>query len=151
MPSGFFFLSLGKKHRIANPATLVGGKNFTRDITSHIQLHSSQKTVYACSPYRTYFKVTKYIFFLSTVVFLLPIRRRFFFFCPFMVHKYQRKVVLEIFMSRSSSLVAIHLLGFHVRSKGQPTQFSFSLHPRAFFPNLYTNRRPSTRSKISRL
>lgn len=62
MPSDFFFLSLSKKHRAANPVLLVVEKNFTIQAkTNHnrIQHHSSQKTVYICSPYRTYFKVTK--------------------------------------------------------------------------------------------
>lgn len=63
MPSDFFFLlSLSKKHNATNPVLLAGEKNFTIEANTnhnHIQHHRSQKTVYVCSLYRTYLKVTK--------------------------------------------------------------------------------------------
>lgn len=62
MPSNFFFLSLSKKHKVANPALLAVERNFTIEAKTnhdHIQHQISQKTVYIGSPYRTYFKVTK--------------------------------------------------------------------------------------------
>lgn len=62
MPSYFFFLPLIKKHKATGPVVLRVKKNTTTEATAnhnHIQLHSSQKTVYICSPHRTYFKVTK--------------------------------------------------------------------------------------------
>lgn len=58
----FFFLSLSKKHKATNPILLAVEKNFTikaKTKHNHIQQHSSQKTVYVCSPHRIYFKVTK--------------------------------------------------------------------------------------------
>lgn len=61
MPSDFF-LSLSKKHNATNPVLLAVEKNFTIKANTnhnHIQHHSSQKTVYVCSLYRTYLKVTK--------------------------------------------------------------------------------------------
>lgn len=65
MPSDFFFfpfLSLSKKYKATNPAVLAVEKNFTIEVKTnhnHGQHHISQKTVYVCPPYRTYFKVTK--------------------------------------------------------------------------------------------
>lgn len=67
MPSGFFSfhffpLSLSKKHKATNCVILAVEKDFTIEAKpnhNHIQHHISQKTVYICSPYRTYFKVTK--------------------------------------------------------------------------------------------
>ena len=63
MPSDFFFFFflLSKKH-MATDSVLAVEKNFTTEAKTnhnHIQCHISQKTVYVCSPYRTYFKVTK--------------------------------------------------------------------------------------------
>lgn len=57
-------------------------------------------------------------------MFLLPIRSRFF--SPIVVHKYQRKVVFEIFTSRSSWVVVIwDMFGF-VFQVSAPSVFIFS-------------------------
>lgn len=150
MPS-FPILSSQQEAQGYRPCCSQGRKEHHKEATTnhnHIQCHSSQKTVYISSPHRTYFKVTKYFFYQLQCSFFPS---EVYFLCPFMVHKYHRKVVFEIFTS-SSSLIIIHFaVWFGLCPKGWQPQFSFSLHPRAFFPNLQTRRRPSTRSRISRL
>lgn len=154
MPSDFFPpLSLGKRSPRPQSRVLLQGEglhNTGKRITTTDSVPAPGKL----RSLRTRDTLQSNKVILSAVVFLLPVRSPLFFFFNFYSFlvsfpwciNIREKPSLEYL--RPGAVGSGHGVRLGLRPEGQ---FSFSLHPRAFFPNLYTSLRPSTRSRISLL